>query len=172
MPCPRCGEELSSAGRCPRCSASITSAATVGVLTPLPATHPIRPPGSVVFDDDAPTLLPGSPVPSPELSNSGALEASSGPVDMGPLVSGQSFGPRYHVIRPLGIGGMGAVYQAWDAELGVAVAIKVIRPEVMSDSTVAADVERRFKQELLLARQVTHRNVVRIHDLGEIDGIK
>jgi len=67
---------------------------------------------------------------------------------------------------------MGAVYQAWDAELGVAVAIKVIRPEVMLDPTASAEVERRFKRELLLARQVTHKNVVRIHDLGEINGIK
>ena len=44
---------------------------------------------------------------------------------------GEPFGPRYHIIRLLGIGGMGAVYQAWDDELAVAVAIKVIRPEVM-----------------------------------------
>ena len=50
--------------------------------------------------------------------------------------------------------------------------IKVIRPEVMADPVAAAELERRFKQELLLARQVTHKNVVRIHDLGEIDGIK
>jgi tetratricopeptide (TPR) repeat protein len=63
---------------------------------------------------------------------------------------------------------MGAVYQAWDAELGVAVAIKVIRPEVMADPTLAAEIARRFKRELLLARKVTHRNVVRIHDLGDI----
>ena len=90
----------------------------------------------------------------------------------GPLSPGQPFGPRYHIIRLLGIGGMGAVYQAWDAELGVAVAIKVIRPEVAADPAAAAMLERRFKQELLLARQVTHKNVVRIHDLGEIDGIK
>ena len=67
---------------------------------------------------------------------------------------------------------MGCVYQAWDAELEVAVAVKVIRPEVLRDPVSAAEVERRFKRELLLARQVTHRNVVRIHDLGEIDGIK
>ena len=85
---------------------------------------------------------------------------------------GSAFGARYHIIRLLGIGGMGAVYQAWDAELGVSVAIKVIRPEVMADPTAAAEVERRFKRELLLARQVTHKNVVRIHDLGEIGGIK
>ena len=68
---------------------------------------------------------------------------------------------------------MGAVYQAWDSELGVAVAIKVIRPEIDGGSRRRrAEVERRFKRELLLARQVTHKNVVRIHDLGEIDGIK
>src|SRR4029077_17828207 len=76
------------------------------------------------------------------------------------------------IIRILGMGGMGAVYHAWDNELGVAVAIKIIRPEIMADPTTPAEVERRFKRELLLARQVTHKNVVRIHDLGEIKGIK
>src|SRR5262245_57699059 len=87
-------------------------------------------------------------------------------VDMaGPLEVGQTFGPRYHIIRLLGAGGMGAVYQAWDAELEVAVAIKVIRPDAMADPSTALEVERRFKRELLLARQVTHRNVVRIHDI-------
>jgi serine/threonine protein kinase/tetratricopeptide (TPR) repeat protein len=90
----------------------------------------------------------------------------------GVLTTGQSFGSRYHIIRELGVGGMGAVYQAWDAELGVAVAIKVIRPDAIADPKVGAELERRFKRELLLARQVTHKNVVRIHDLGEIDGIK
>ncbi len=89
-----------------------------------------------------------------------------------PLAPGTSFGSRYHIIRLLGMGGMGAVYQAWDDELGVAVALKVIRPEITADAASARDLERRFKRELLLARQVTHKNVVRIHDLGEIDGIK
>jgi tetratricopeptide (TPR) repeat protein/tRNA A-37 threonylcarbamoyl transferase component Bud32 len=67
---------------------------------------------------------------------------------------------------------MGAVYQAWDQVLEVAVAVKVIRVDASVDPEIAAELERRFKRELLLARQVTHRNVVRIHDLGEIDGIK
>ena len=89
-----------------------------------------------------------------------------------PLAPGTAFGSRYHIIRLLGMGGMGAVYQAWDDELGVAVALKVIRPEITADPASARDLERRFKRELLLARQVTHKNVVRIHDLGEIDGIK
>jgi tetratricopeptide (TPR) repeat protein len=67
---------------------------------------------------------------------------------------------------------MGVVYQAWDQSLDVPVALKVIRPEALSDPDAAEEVERRFKRELLLARQVTHRNVVRIHDIGELDGIK
>jgi tetratricopeptide (TPR) repeat protein/predicted Ser/Thr protein kinase len=89
----------------------------------------------------------------------------------GPLHVGQSFSPRYHIIKVLGVGGMGAVYQAWDSELEVAVALKVIRTDPRRRK-VSSEAEKAFKQELLLARQVTHKNVVRIHDLGEIAGIK
>src|SRR5712691_1662346 len=87
-----------------------------------------------------------------------------------PLTVGSAFGPRYQIISLLGIGGMGAVYRAWDAELSVAVALKVIRSDARRRAS--AETEKQFKNELLLARQVTHKNVVRIHDLGEIDGIK
>ena len=105
---------------------------------------------------------------------SGAQHPRGGatPDKASPLTPGAEFGARYHILRVLGAGGMGVVYQAWDDSLGVAVALKVIRPEVMADTAAAEDLERRFKRELLLARQVTHRNVVRIHDLGEVDGIK
>ena len=88
------------------------------------------------------------------------------------LTAGETLGVRYHIIRLLGVGGMGAVYHAWDAELGVAVALKVIRGDIAGDPGAAADIERQFKRELLLARQVTHKHVVRIHDLGDIDGLK
>ena len=90
----------------------------------------------------------------------------------GPLAPGDAFGTRYRILKELGAGGMGVVYHAWDEELGVALALKVIRPEVMADPYAGREVERRFKRELLLARQVTHHNVVRIHDLGEVNGIK
>jgi len=83
-----------------------------------------------------------------------------------------SFGRRYHIKRLLGLGGMGAVYQAWDTELGIDVAIKLIRPDIIGDPAAAAEIQRRFKRELLLARLVSHQNVVRIHDLGEIEGLK
>ena len=102
----------------------------------------------------------------------GPTPTASGGTHKGLIEVGHQFGTRYHIIRELGVGGMGAVYQAWDAELGVAVAVKVIRPEIASNPDASADIERRFKRELLLARQITHPNVVRIHDLGDIDGIK
>jgi hypothetical protein len=123
---------------------------------------------------DAETVFAGKP-PADDPADTTGLPASAGGRSKearGPLDNGQQFGSRYHILRQIGIGGMGAVYQAYDQELEVAVALKVIRPEVTQSATAAQDIERRFKQELLLARQVTHKNVVRIHDLGEIDGIK
>lgn len=63
---------------------------------------------------------------------------------------------------------MGAVYKAADREVDRIVALKVIRPEMASNPEVLA----RFKQELLLSSQVTHRNVIRIYDLGEAQGVK
>jgi tetratricopeptide (TPR) repeat protein/tRNA A-37 threonylcarbamoyl transferase component Bud32 len=115
---------------------------------------------------DAQTFISG-PASTPSVA-----QAAGDSHDTGPLNVGQAFSARYHIIKVLGIGGMGAVYHAWDADLGVAVALKVIRPEATRDPETAREMERRFKQELVLARQVTHKNVVRIHDMGEIDGIK
>jgi len=63
---------------------------------------------------------------------------------------------------------MGAVYKARDRELDRFVALKLIRRELSSNPAIVA----RFKQELLLSHQVTHKNVIRIYDLGDSDGIK
>ena len=84
------------------------------------------------------------------------------------LEPGQTFARRYTVIRLLGAGGMAAVYQAWDETLGTAVALKLIRVDPTMQPVEIRQLEERFKRELKLARQVTHPNVVRIHDLGEI----
>ncbi len=93
-----------------------------------------------------------SPVASPGLS-----------LQPGNLIAG-----RYEILKLLGEGGMGAVYKARDQELDRLVALKVIRPELAGQSNVLA----RFKQELILARTVTHRNVIRIFDLGIADGCR
>jgi tetratricopeptide (TPR) repeat protein len=153
-------------------------------VTPAAATLP---PGGAAFPADQPSATSFMPADAPATSFPSDEAVASFPPDAGvapapagagthdldgPLAPGQSFGHRYHVKRLLGLGGMGAVYQAWDTELSIDVAIKLIRPEIMADAAAAAEIQRRFKRELLLARLVTHKNVVRIHDLGEIGGIK
>jgi serine/threonine protein kinase/tetratricopeptide (TPR) repeat protein len=179
MICARCGGQVSASSRCSRCGAALDQTVATGVLTPLPDTATsLSVEGakgattSLPFPSELPTgVLDGPPTGIGDAPT--GFDGSVPPVaSRGPLRPGQAFGSRYHIIRPLGVGGMGAVYQAWDAELGVAVAMKVIRPDTMRDPLVAAEIERRFKRELVLARQVTHKNVVRIYDLGEIDGIK
>lgn len=79
------------------------------------------------------------------------------------LSPGQRVAGRYRVLALVGVGGMGMVYQVHDERLGIDVALKVLRPERTGDGHVL----RRLEQELVLARQVSHRNVVRIHDIGE-----
>ncbi|MGC2095727.1 MAG: protein kinase, partial [Candidatus Sulfotelmatobacter sp.] len=84
------------------------------------------------------------------------------------LQTGDVLGGRYEILQMLGEGGMGAVYKARDRELDRFVALKLIRPELAANPSILA----RFKQELLLSREVTHRNVIRIYDLGDADGVK
>jgi tetratricopeptide (TPR) repeat protein/predicted Ser/Thr protein kinase len=84
------------------------------------------------------------------------------------LSPGTVLGTRYEILELLGKGGMGAVYKANDRELDRLVALKVIRSELASNPQTL----HRFKQELILARKVTHKNVIRIFDLGEAEGIK
>jgi len=84
------------------------------------------------------------------------------------LQEGDILGGRYEILQLLGEGGMGAVYKAKDREVERIVALKLIRPEMASNPAILA----RFKQELLTAHQVTHKNVIRIYDLAEADGVK
>jgi tetratricopeptide (TPR) repeat protein len=90
----------------------------------------------------------------------------------GTLVVGSKIHDRYTVLAMLGRGGMGAVYKAWDDELAVPVAIKTIAFAAGTDPGARTEMERRFKREAQLARQITHRNVVRIHDIGDVHGLK
>jgi serine/threonine-protein kinase len=84
------------------------------------------------------------------------------------LQRGQVFADRYEVLGTLGKGGMGVVYRARDRQLDEVVALKLLRPEALaSDPTLL----ERFKQEIKLARRITHRNVLRTHDFGETAGV-
>jgi eukaryotic-like serine/threonine-protein kinase len=89
-------------------------------------------------------------------------------VDPSAIRLGSDFGPRYRIEALLGQGGMGRVYKAYDKELSRTVAIKVVRPGMMGEQ----DALGRFKQELILASKISHKNILRIHDLGEVNGMK
>ena len=78
------------------------------------------------------------------------------------LAPGTLLAGRFRVDGLLGVGGMGVVYRAVDEALGVSVAVKLLRPEIAA----RADAFERFRQELLLARQVSSPHVVRIHDIA------
>ncbi len=120
---------------------------------------------ATLVDADA-TIAPGPSLrrtPAPPTKGSSNTYASAAVLQIGDVLGG-----RYEILQLLGEGGMGAVYKAADRELDRFVALKVIRPELASDPSILA----RFKQELLLAHQVTHRNVIRIYDLGEAEGVK
>ena len=72
---------------------------------------------------------------------------------------------RYEILGEVGRGGMGIVYRARDRETNEVIAIKVLRPEVAGDFSIV----ERFKNELKLARKITHKNVCRMYDL-HLDG--
>lgn len=82
------------------------------------------------------------------------------------LTPGTVLAGRFRIEAILGVGGMGVVYRATDLALQVPVAIKLLRPELAT----RADAFERFRQELLMARQVSSPRVVRIHDLAQHEG--
>jgi len=84
------------------------------------------------------------------------------------LTQGSVIAGRYDVLSPLGKGGMGMVYRAHDRLLEETVAIKVLRAEFAN----TAEMLKRFKHEIKLARKVSHRNVCRIHEFGEDGGVR
>src|SRR5215471_19905783 len=153
MLCPKCGSAIAEGiSCCGSCGASLVGPEGDETVA-LPASR-LSPEASFGFGTEA--IAGGQAARrAPDLSA----------VDFSP--SGD-FGPRYRIERFLGEGGMGKVYKAFDKELGRTVALKMVRPEYAANP----DAMRRFKRELLLASSITHKNVLRIHDMGNVGGIK
>jgi serine/threonine protein kinase len=78
-----------------------------------------------------------------------------------------ALGQRYDILGEAGHGSMGNVYKARDRETGETVALKLLKPEIASDQAMM----ERFKNELLFARKITHKNVCRVHEFNRIGGI-
>jgi serine/threonine-protein kinase len=108
-------------------------------------------------DSEAPTVIPAA-------KRSAAItpRGSRGVV----LEPGTIFGGRYRILAELGAGGMGVVYKAHDLELDDVVALKMLRPSAWIDQEQLD----RLKSEIKLARMITHPNVLRTFDFGEVDG--
>ncbi|MBV9881273.1 MAG: protein kinase [Gemmatirosa sp.] len=75
---------------------------------------------------------------------------------------------RYELQAVVGAGGTGIVYRALDHTLGETVAVKMLRPELLAADPLARE---RLTHEIRLARRISHRHVVRIHDFAESDGV-
>jgi Protein kinase domain/zinc-ribbon domain len=166
--CPSCGAaiergQVSSARDATGTDAGITLTDEAGSFegaTIAPSAPPINP---------TPRKIPSAATPrSPKLpSGSGGPLHSSDPIGGGRFAAGQVLAERYRIVALAGKGGMGEVYRAEDLRLGQLVAIKFLPQELSQDAAALA----RFHSEVRIARQVSHPNVCRVFDIGDVDGV-
>ena len=146
-PCSCCGTDVLANGRfCSACGA--------------PAGNP----------DDVATLdfaTATSPLPPCPASKSASRPSSSAEYQSeGRFLPGRLVASRYRIIALLGRGGMGEVYRADDLTLGQPVALKFLPDEAARDEGLL----ERFKNEVRIARRVSHPNVCRVYDVGDVEG--
>jgi serine/threonine protein kinase/Flp pilus assembly protein TadD len=106
----------------------------------------------------------GTPLPSSGGIHPEVTETLQTPVRE--LTTGSTFAGRYQIIEELGKGGMGKVYKVFDQEVQAKMALKLIRPEVSADRNTID----RFRNELKIARGISHKNICRMYDLGKEAG--
>ncbi|MBM3789472.1 MAG: hypothetical protein FJW35_03870, partial [Acidobacteria bacterium] len=149
MKCPSCSKDVPADSRfCLSCGAPI------GPLSQMPAATADLPAATA---EAAAAPMITSPV--------GRL-ISSGSIPVGGFTPGMVLADRYRIIGLLGRGGMGEVYRADDLKLGQPVALKFL-PKALADDPVRRE---RFYAEVRIARQVSHPNICRVYDIGELDG--
>jgi serine/threonine protein kinase len=159
--CPRCSAETPEAARfCASCGAALglDDALTIGVSVPPTRPASSGPIGVVSRRTPAPASAPKS--------DSGWL-TSSDSISHGRFAPGALLDGRYRIVGLLGTGGMGEVYRADDLRLGQPVALKFLPDGLREDPIRLAQ----FHNEVRTARQVSHPNVCRVHDIGEAEGL-
>src|SRR5882757_2704995 len=141
MNCPTCHKELADdAPSCPLCGFSF---------------------------DDATRRLESNKSPADKPREKESRSSSSfDSIDDARFVPGTMLAKRYRIVGLLGKGGMGEVYRADDLKLSQPVALKLLPDHLLSDGAALA----RFHREVRVARQVSHKNVCRVYDIGEVDG--
>jgi len=147
MNCPQCQREIPSDARtCPSCATSLSDS-----FSPTQLLDPNQPQKKKT----------GS-----ESSRKTRSYSSFDSIDDARFVPGEILAERYRIVGLLGRGGMGEVYRADDLKLGQPVALKFLPDHLLSDGAALA----RFHREVRVARQVSHKNVCRVYDIGEVDG--
>src|SRR5437773_1430697 len=144
--CASCSIELSEgARRCPACGSALDSASSTPTRSVVGRTGPVM-----------------QPSPARETG----LADSPDPYDQSRFLPGAVVAGRYRIVGLVGRGGMGEVYRADDLKLSQPVALKFLPEHLLSDGAALA----RFHREVRVARQVSHKNVCRVYDIGEVDG--
>ena len=186
--CSSCGSQLPTQARfCSSCGVpfaggnipvSASDAPTIASSAPLTSDAP-----TALSPDDTPTLTsnepptppagsgrrfatpatPRSPRPS---SKSSVSSSSAADLNYGKFLPGALLADRYRVVALLGRGGMGEVYRADDLTLGQPVAMKFLPEEAANNPALL----ERFRGEVRIARKVSHPNVCRVYDVGEVEG--
>lgn len=147
--CPSCSSPAPESARfCPSCAAELGSLSEMAT------------------DLATPSAVAAARRRSPSSSSGVGRLASSDSIDTGGFTPGTVLAERYRIIGLLGRGGMGEVYRADDLKLGQPVALKFL-PSGLAHDPVRLE---QFYSEVRLARQVSHPNVCRVYDVGELDG--
>jgi len=158
--CESCGAEVSDTARfCSSCGATIAAHAALTAAVTAPEPSPVSPKGV------------SSKVRVPSSGSRGAggtrsPSSSSGLSSEGRFLPGTLLAERYRIVALLGKGGMGEVYRADDLVLGQPVALKFL-PEAAARNE---ELLNRFRNEVRTARRVSHSNVCRVYDVGEVEG--
>jgi len=131
---------------------------------------PTRPVAPAVPFAPGPTIAPAPPATTPPINPQPAtappVPAAAAPTPISlVLESGVVLNDRYRLEKKIGQGGMAAVFAAHDLELDETIAIKIFEKQ-LDDAQMLA----RFKQELLLSRQLSHPNIIRLYDIGMVHG--
>ena len=145
--CSSCGIDVPVSGRfCAACGAPAANTDDLATLDFAAATSPLP--------------------PRPASATSSRPSSSAEYLSEGRFLPGRLLAGRYRIIALLGKGGMGEVYRADDLTLGQAVALKFLPDEAARDQGLL----ERFKNEVRIARRISHPNVCRVYDVGDVEG--
>ena len=148
LSCTACGHEVAKSGRfCPACGTPVSSSDDMATL-------------DYTSDRPAQSRRPSSP------SAAKSVTSAEYALSEGRFLPGRLLAGRYRIISLLGKGGMGEVYRADDLTLGQSVALKFLPDDAARDENLL----ERFRNEVRMARRVSHPNVCRVYDVGDVDG--